>query len=68
SISNGFVRDGVAYSPAFITGNLFSLDGVHPTPRGYAIIANEVIKAINSKYNSSVPQTDITQYRAVLLP
>ena len=68
SITGGFVKDGVAYSPAFITGNLFSLDGVHPTPRGYALVANEVIKAINAKYNSTVPQTDVTKYRAVLLP
>jgi len=60
--------NGVAYSPAFITGNLFSLDGVHPTPRGYAIIANQIIKGINAKYNSRIPQVDETQYRAVLLP
>jgi hypothetical protein len=58
----------VAYSPAFITGNLFSLDGVHPTPRGYAIIANEMIKAINGKYQARIPTVDVTQYRAVLFP
>jgi lysophospholipase L1-like esterase len=60
--------NGVAYSPAFITGNLFSLDGVHPTPRGYAIIANEMIKAINGKYQARIPTVDVTQYRAVLFP
>jgi len=60
--------NGIAYSPAFITGNLFSLDGVHPTPRGYAIVANEMIKAINNQYGSSIPTVDITKYRAVLIP
>ncbi|MGV3503816.1 MAG: SGNH/GDSL hydrolase family protein [Adhaeribacter sp.] len=60
--------NGVSYSPAFITGNLFSLDGVHPTPRGYAIVANEMIKAINLKYNTSLPTVDVTQYRAVIFP
>ncbi|WP_187261165.1 SGNH/GDSL hydrolase family protein [Pontibacter beigongshangensis] len=68
SVASGFSRDGVSYSPAFITGNLFSLDGVHPTPRGYAFIANEMIKAINSKYGARIPTVDETQYRAVLLP
>ncbi|WP_207433590.1 SGNH/GDSL hydrolase family protein [Sabulibacter ruber] len=68
SIQAGFTQNGVAYSPAFITGNLFSLDGVHPTQRGYAIIANEMIKAINAKYGSTIPTIDVTQFRAVLFP
>ena len=67
-LQNGFNLSGVSYSPAFITGNLFSLDGVHPTPRGYAIIANEMIKEINAKYGSKVPTTDVTKFRAVVLP
>lgn len=68
SIKTGFGKNGVAYSPAYITGNLFSLDGVHPTPRGYAFVANEMIRAINSKYGSNVPTVDETQYRTVLFP
>jgi len=68
SIQGGTVINGVLHSPAFISGNLFSLDGVHPTPRGYAIITNEVIKAINAKYNASIPQVDVTKYRAVQFP
>ncbi|PVY39951.1 SGNH/GDSL hydrolase family protein [Pontibacter virosus] len=68
SVKTGFGKNGVAYSPAFITGNLFSLDGVHPTPRGYAFVANEMIRAINSKYNANVPAIDETQYRTVLFP
>lgn len=68
SILGGFAANGVNYSPAYITGNLFSLDGVHPTPRGYAIVSNEMIKAINAKYNANVPQVDVTQYNTVLFP
>ncbi|WP_276498566.1 SGNH/GDSL hydrolase family protein [Pontibacter litorisediminis] len=68
SIRGGFAVNNVGYSPAFITGNLFSLDGIHPTPRGYAVVANEVIDAINAKYNANVPKTDISQYDAVLFP
>jgi lysophospholipase L1-like esterase len=60
--------NAVAYSPAFITGNLFSLDGVHLTPRGYAIVANKIIRDINAKYSANIPTVDETRYRAVLLP
>jgi hypothetical protein len=62
------VLNAVNYTPAFITGNLFSLDGVHLTPRGYAIVANEFIKAINEKYKSSIPTVNETNYDAVLFP
>ncbi|GAB3541631.1 SGNH/GDSL hydrolase family protein [Pontibacter brevis] len=68
SIQTGFGNNNVGYSPAFISGNLFSLDGVHLTPRGYAIVANEMIKSVNSTYNSRIPTVDVTQYRAVLFP
>jgi hypothetical protein len=66
--SNGFATNGVRNTAAFISGNLFSLDGVHPTPRGYATIANEMIKVINAKYGSSLQQVDPNKYRGVLLP
>jgi lysophospholipase L1-like esterase len=68
SAQTGFTRKGINYSPAFISGNMFSLDGVHPTPRGYAILANEMIDRINAKYGSTVPRVNETQYRAVLFP
>jgi len=68
SIQGGFSANQVSYSPAFITGNLFSLDGVHPSPRGYAVVANEMIKAINAKYNAAIPTTDVSKFRAVLFP
>ncbi|TYB75991.1 G-D-S-L family lipolytic protein [Bizionia gelidisalsuginis] len=36
-----------------VTGGAFSLDGVHPTSRGYALIANEFLKSIDAQYNSN---------------
>lgn len=36
-----------------VTGGAFSLDGVHPNSRGYALIANEFMKAIDLAYNSN---------------
>jgi lysophospholipase L1-like esterase len=66
--ANGIVTNGVANSTSFITGNLFSLDGVHPTSRGYALIANEFIRAINIRYGATIRPVDANSYRAVLLP
>ncbi len=60
--------NGATYSSAFISGNLFSLDGVHLTPAGYAIVANEYIKAINTTYQSNIPFVSVSQYRGVKFP
>lgn len=40
---------------AFISGEFFSLDGIHPSPRGYGVITNEIIKFINQKFNADIP-------------
>lgn len=64
----GVTINGVSNTTAFISGNLFSLDGVHPTPRGYAIVTNEMIKVINSTYGSRVPQLNPNDYRGVRFP
>ncbi|KQR95357.1 G-D-S-L family lipolytic protein [Chryseobacterium sp. Leaf180] len=65
---SGISFDGVRYTAKFITGGTFSLDGVHLTGRGYAIIANEFIKAINLKYKSTLPQVDANKYSGVTFP
>jgi len=47
------------FSSSFIVGGTFSYDGVHPSSRGYGIIANEWIKVINQKFGANVPLVDI---------
>jgi lysophospholipase L1-like esterase len=64
----GLVVNGVNLSSAYISGGLFSLDGVHLTPRGYAIEANEFIKAANVKYGATIPQVNISNYAGVKFP
>lgn len=54
------VADGQWYTADYFNGKninkvMFSLDGVHPNPRGYAFIANEVIKKINEHYKANLP-------------
>jgi lysophospholipase L1-like esterase len=52
--------DGINFRTTYVQGGLFSLDGVHPTSQGQAIIANEFIKAINSKFGASIPRIDVS--------
>jgi hypothetical protein len=51
----------------FATGGAFSLDGVHPTARGYAVIANEILAVINTAFNANVYKVDPNNYHTVLL-
>jgi len=66
--NSGIQFDGVKYTAKFVTGGTFSLDGVHPLGRGYAIIANEFLKAINSKYRSNLPMVNPNSYTGVKFP
>ncbi|HZU25897.1 MAG TPA: SGNH/GDSL hydrolase family protein [Bryobacteraceae bacterium] len=40
-------------------GGIFSLDSVHPTNTGYAILANAFINVLNSKYKAGIPLVDV---------
>ncbi|MBU8883739.1 G-D-S-L family lipolytic protein [Kaistella sp. DKR-2] len=68
SAASGITYDGVKYTATFVTGGTFSLDGVHLTGRGYALIANEFLKAINTKYHSTLPMVNINNYSGVKFP
>ncbi|MFO7447438.1 MAG: SGNH/GDSL hydrolase family protein [Ignavibacteriaceae bacterium] len=57
----GYVIDGQKFTTLYYFGNLFSLDGVHPSNQGQAILANEIIKAINLKYNAEIPEIRISE-------
>lgn len=54
-LEDGTIYTANYFSAATASSVLFSLDGVHPNPRGYAVIANEIIKVINSHYNANLP-------------
>lgn len=50
--------DGVKVNPDWTKGNFFSSDGIYPTAFGQAVIANEVIKAMNQYYKLTIPLVD----------
>lgn len=49
----------------FVLGGAFSLDGIHPSPRGYALIANKFIDKINEKFGSTLRKVNIGTYRTL---
>ncbi|MHC0439398.1 G-D-S-L family lipolytic protein [Flavobacterium sp. 3-210] len=62
-LSSGGIRFGnFVMSSSFATGGAFSLDGVHPSARGYALIANIFVDAINAKYGSTLRHVDLATY------
>jgi lysophospholipase L1-like esterase len=67
-VKSGYMYNGVAVNAAFVSGGFYSLDGLNLTPRGNALLANEFIKAINSTYGASIPETNAMKYPAVIFP
>lgn len=53
-LANGGITSGdFTLTSSLVTGSAFSLDGIHPTARGYALLANEFMKAIDATYGSN---------------
>lgn len=61
------LADGSVVTATYATGGAFSLDGVHPSPRGYALVANEFIKAIEAKYGAVLPKVDPLAYTGLYI-
>ncbi|MFW5761304.1 MAG: SGNH/GDSL hydrolase family protein [Cyclobacteriaceae bacterium] len=64
----GQLINGVTYTPAFINGGIFSLDGVHLTAAANAIVANEMIATINEAFGSTLPPVVVSEYERIPLP
>lgn len=65
--ASGITANNFTLTANFVTGGAFSLDGVHPSPRGYALIANKFIEAVNTKYGSNLKGVNLGNYR-ILFP
>jgi hypothetical protein len=68
TLKAGYTFNGVDFSASYIEGGAFSLDGVHPNTKGYAIVANEFIRVINEKYGSTIPMVDVNAYTGIIFP
>jgi GDSL-like Lipase/Acylhydrolase len=67
--ANGY-RIGSAKLTTDFLGGLFSLDGLHPTNTGYAIMANQFIQTMNTAFKSKIPLANVPEVAATdpLLP
>lgn len=61
------LSDGSTITAEFATGGGFSLDGVHLSPRGYALIANAFIEAIETKYGAELPEVDPLEFTGLYI-
>jgi GDSL-like Lipase/Acylhydrolase len=58
--TTGIQIGGIPFNASFLTGGVFSYDGVHPTHFGYAFLANAFIGAINEKFGADIPPADLS--------
>jgi len=52
--TSGVTINGYTGTTGFL-GGVFSLDGIHPTNTGYAVIANKFIDTMNASFGSKIP-------------
>jgi lysophospholipase L1-like esterase len=58
--TDGTSINGITFKTTYVSGGLFSLDGVHPSNQAHGIVANEFIKVINTKYGANIPLVDVS--------
>jgi hypothetical protein len=61
--ARGLVVGGQRLTTGFL-GGVFSLDGVHPTNTGYAVVANKFVKALDSAFAAGIPPLSVEQVAA----
>ncbi|MGA9117892.1 MAG: SGNH/GDSL hydrolase family protein [Bacteroidota bacterium] len=66
--AHGYDIAGIEFTADYISGGLFSLDGVHPSDRGQAVLANLFLDAMNKKFGMSVPFVDVSSVPGIPSP
>lgn len=59
TLTTGVSINGITANNTFL-GGLFSLDGIHPTNTGYALLANQFIAALNTKFSLTIPIVNVS--------
>ncbi len=60
--ASGYRLGANTFTLDFITGGLFSLDGVHPNDLAHAVVANLMIDAVNARFGSGVPRLNPSEF------
>ena len=67
-LGDSIVLDGTNTKIDYKLGSAISLDGIFPTPKGSAAIANKFITEINNHYEVKIPLANINDYNGLMLP
>ncbi len=51
---------GIELDTGFLSGGIFSYDGVHPQNVGYALVAMELVDLINEEFDADIPQVNMS--------
>ena len=65
--AGGLDVGGERLTTEFLTGGLFSLDGIHPTCKGQGVVANALLDALEARYGVSFPRVSIAGLPGVTL-
>jgi hypothetical protein len=60
--SHGRDFAGITLTSSYLSGGVFSYDGVHPSATGYAIVADALVQFVNANYKTSIPRVDMAAY------
>ena len=60
--TDGYPVGSVTYTSDFVTGGLVSLDGIHPTDLGHAILCNTLIDAVNAQFGATIPHLNLAEH------
>lgn len=58
--AHGYEIGGIRLTTSFLTGGIFSYDGVHPSTIGYTIVADAFIQAINAQTSTDYSRPDFS--------
>ncbi len=61
--ANGITVNGIKGTTTFL-GGAFSLDGIHPTNTGYAVVANAFIDTMNKAFGKAIPDVNLVPIAA----
>lgn len=58
----------LSLSTTELYNSVWSTDGVHPNPRGNALIANEIIAVLNANFNATIPLVNPLEFDPINAP
>jgi hypothetical protein len=54
--AHGYSVGGITLTTSFLTGGVFSYDGVHPSSTGYTVVADQFVLAWNASMGANLPR------------